>query len=74
LSKGLIEARVQMGNLYLLSRNSEKAREQAEKVLAKDPKNASGHLLMSSCLCFGEGNEILKINPDSFQVHLGDSS
>jgi Tfp pilus assembly protein PilF len=43
-----MDARIQLGNLYLLLRDNPKAREQAEKVLSKEPNNPSGHLLMSS--------------------------
>ncbi len=44
LDPELIDARIQLGNLYLLSRDGPKAREQAEKVLSKDPNNPSGRL------------------------------
>jgi len=36
-----MDARVQMGNFYLLSGDAKKAREQAETVLSKEPNNAS---------------------------------
>ena len=42
LDSDMIEPRLQLGNLYLLSRSPQKAREQAEKILSKDPNNASG--------------------------------
>src|SRR4030042_2131502 len=45
LNQDLVEARLQLGNFYLLSRNNQKAREQAERVLEKDPNNPSGNLL-----------------------------
>src|SRR4030042_6344275 len=44
LNQDLIDARLQLGNLYLLSRDPRKAREEAEKVLAKDPNSTSGRL------------------------------
>ena len=50
-----IDARLQLGNLYLLARDSWKAREQAEIVLTKEPNNPSGLLLMSS-VNLAEGN------------------
>src|SRR5512143_3682034 len=45
LNQDLVDARLQLGNSYILSRDNRKAREQAERVLEKEPDNASGHLL-----------------------------
>jgi len=47
LNPDLTDARLQLGSLYLLSREIKKAREQAEKALSKEPNNSSAHLLMS---------------------------
>jgi Tfp pilus assembly protein PilF len=44
----MLEARNDLGSLYLLSRDPKKAREQAETVLAKDAKNSAAHLLLSN--------------------------
>ena len=48
LDGNLMDARVQLGNLLLISRDIKMAKVQAETVLSKEPKNSSGHLLMSS--------------------------
>ena len=44
----LLDARIQLGNLYLLSKDPKKAREQADYVFKREPNNPSGRLLMSS--------------------------
>ncbi len=49
-----VDARVQLGNIYLLGRDPKKAREQAERALAKEPQNPSALLLMSSIQSGGE--------------------
>ena len=48
INPDLLEARNQLGGLYLLSRDTKKAREQAEFILAKDAKNSLAHMLLSN--------------------------
>ena len=48
LDQGFIDARLQLGTFSLLSKDIKMAREQAEKILTKEPNNVSGRLLMSS--------------------------
>ena len=48
LDPDMMEARNYLGALYLLSGDAAKAREQAQAVLAKDPKSSDGHMLMSN--------------------------
>ena len=48
LDPGLIDARHHLGTLYLLAGDPQKAAEQARAILAADPADARGHMLLSN--------------------------
>ena len=48
INPDLLDARHQLGGLHLLSRDTKKAREQAEFILTKDANNSLAHLLLSN--------------------------
>jgi len=73
-----MDARFQLGSLYLLSRNVEKANEQAESILTKNPNDMSGHLLMSSILAakrdldkaISEARKAIELDPKKIDSYL----
>ena len=78
LNPDLIDARIQLGNLYLLSRDNPNAREQAEKILSKEPNNSSVHLLMSSVYvvekdldkAISEAKKAIEQDPKKIEAYL----
>ena len=48
INPDMVDAHNQLGWLYLLSKDTKKAREQAELILSKDARNSLAHMLLSN--------------------------
>src|SRR4030095_864081 len=78
-----LDARNKLGTYYLLDNRNKpeiiaEAERLAKEVLAKDPKNIEGHILMGSVLfaqnqkdkAFAERNQAIQLDPNRVESHL----
>ena len=83
LDKNNLDARIKLGNYYLLASKGQaqlidEAERLAKETLERDPKNIEGHILMGSILfarndrdkAFAELNHAIELNPNRVESYL----
>ncbi|HJT67917.1 MAG TPA: tetratricopeptide repeat protein [Pyrinomonadaceae bacterium] len=83
LDKNNLDARIKLGNYYLVASKGQpqlmdEAERLAKEILERDPKNIEGHILMGSILfsrndrdkAFAELNHAIELNPNRVESYL----